>query len=712
MKRSNPKGIGTARQLKGYLTRPSLVGRMLTVLLVWGMLFYLLSLGIGWFTAHQALQDNSRQQALDAVSKLDEYGTPLYVSASGMNRLLEQKLSAMTNLVYVSYYSASGKELMARYVREDVAVESIPPLSYKQVSQFSNAKHGKQHLFAEYEDNSSVVRLVVPIWVRSLSGDGLLAFDMSEQSEKVQLIGYMDFALDFDHYRQQLWINMGQGSFVLALVFLLSLLAGRFVITRTLAPLARLKEPLEKLAEGKINQPLQSEELEELQPITLAMNHAIESLQERDQELQRIAATDPLTGLLSRNAFSGNVERVLETVSESVLIFVDLDDFKSINDKLGHVAGDRLLVEVASLLTHCVPLEALVGRFGGDEFSVLLPNTDQQEGVNVAEAILSGFRNYQFYQGGVSFNIYCSIGVAAYRGGGAEHFWNLADKACFKAKTLGRNRYHVSDSISGQVEEEIRWADMLRDALSHDHFEVLFQPVITTDERKLVQYELLLRLRYGDQLFPPSLFFPVAERLGMMLEIDRWMLEKGVPKAAEMAAEYPGVKFRINLSAHIVEDPEFVGRLRSSLEQSPLVAEQLIFEMAENVLMHNLSNVVPVLEKLRALGCMISIDDFAMGLHSFQTLKHLPVSYLKLAGDFVDGWAQLDDVGKCMVRSIRELAAVSGQQLIADNLSIEQDLTLLSELGVPLAQGRYVGAPIGLNAARMQMNSAGGEEFE
>ncbi|WP_426416060.1 bifunctional diguanylate cyclase/phosphodiesterase [Aestuariirhabdus sp. LZHN29] len=687
------------------LLRPSLVGRILTVLLVWGGLFFLLSVGVGWYTAQEALQHNARQQALDAIPKLDELGTPIYASA-GVGEILSSEFSAIPDLVYARYYSASGKELMAQYLRDGVQEVALPPLTYKQLLSLGDTSGEKPYLFAPYAQSDSVVRMVVPIWIRSLSGDGLLAFDMDAAKETVQLIGYMDYALDFSLYQQQLWEKIGKGGVLLALGFLLSVLAGRWVIQYTLRPLARLKEPLQRLAEGEINQPLRSEELQELQPITRAMNHAIESLQERDMELQRIASIDPLTGLLSRGTFSKEMASVVERVGDCVLLFVDLDQFKTVNDRLGHAAGDRLLVEVAALLTRCVPLEALVGRYGGDEFCVLLPNTDQSEGVDVAEAIIRGFRDYEFYQGAQSFSIYCSLGVAACRDGGAEQLWSLADKACFKAKSLGRNRYHVSDSMDATSQEQVRWADMLRDALANDRFEVLFQPVVDTQTEQLVQYELLLRLRHGEQLYPPSLFFPVAERLGMMLDIDHWVIERGLPTAANMARENPGVRLRVNLSAHIIEDALLVPRLRQTLEDAGLAPEQLIFEVAESVLMHNLSAVVPVLEQLRALGCQLSVDNFAMGLRSFQALKQLPISYLKLAGDFVDGWSRLDEVGRTMVGAIRDLASASGQQLIADNLSSERDLELLQELGVPFAQGRYIGAPIGLSAAQIELGTS------
>ncbi|RRJ83695.1 putative bifunctional diguanylate cyclase/phosphodiesterase [Aestuariirhabdus litorea] len=680
------------------LLRPSLVGRILTVLLVWGGLLFLLSIGVGWYTAQEALQHNARQQALGVVSKLDELGTPLYATA-GASGLLSTEFSAMPNLVYVRYYSASGKELMAQYLRQGTDEHRLPPLTYQQQLQLGDTSGDKPYLFAPYEASSAVVRMVVPIWIRSLSGDGLLAFDMEEARERVQLIGYMDFALDFSPYQQQLWEKIGKGGLLLGLGFLLTVLAGRWVIQYTLRPLAQLKEPLQRLADGEINQPLRSEELLELQPITRAMNHAIESLQERDIELKRIASIDPLTGLLSRSTFATEMESQVERVGNCVLLFVDLDKFKAVNDRLGHSAGDRLLVEVAALLTRCVPVEALVGRFGGDEFCVLLPNTDQPEGVDVAEAIIRGFREYEFYYGTQSFSIYCSIGVAACRGRGAEQLWNLADKACFKAKSLGRNRYHVSDTLDATSQEQLRWAEMLRTALANDQFEMLFQPVMDIRSQELVQYELLLRMRHGDQLYPPNLFFPVAERLGMMLDIDRWVLERGLPGAAAMAKERPGVSLRVNLSAHIIEDELMVPRLRETLEHVGLAPEQLVFEVAETVLMHNLSEVVPVLEKLRALGCRLSVDNFAMGLRSFQTLKQLPVSYLKLAGDFVDGWARLDEVGRTMVGAILQLANTSGQQLIADNLTSEGDLKLLKELGVPFAQGRFVGAPVGLSTA-------------
>ncbi|MCL6415200.1 EAL domain-containing protein [Aestuariirhabdus sp. Z084] len=705
-------GVRPKRPQTGWsraLFRPSLIGRILMVLLIWGGVFFVLSVGVGWYTAQEALEHNARHQALDVATKLDELGTPLYTTAGG-NGLLRGAFSSITDLVYVRYYSASGKELMAQYLRDDVQLKDLPPLSYAQLLQLGDITGDKPHLVAPFPASGSVVRMVSPIWIRSLSDDGLLAFDMEDVGEKVQLIGFMDYALDYSLYQQQLWQKIGQGGLLLALGFLISLLVARWVITNTLRPLAQLKEPLQRLADGEINQPLRSEELLELQPITRAMNHAIESLQDRDVELKRMASIDPLTGLLSRATFSSRLDAIVEQMGDCVLLFVDLDNFKAVNDRLGHAAGDRLLVEVAGLLTRSVPMEALVGRYGGDEFCVLLPNTDQTEGVDIAEAIIRAFRDYEFYLGAQDFKIYCSIGVAACREGGAEQLWSLADKACFKAKSLGRNRYHVSDSMDSQSQEQVRWAEMLRDALSHDRLEMLFQPVVDTRSQKLVQYELLLRLRHGEQLYPPSLFFPVAERLGMMLDIDRWVLERGLSSAASMAQERSGVSLRINLSAHIIEDDLLVPRLRETLKTAGLAPERLIFEVSESILMHNLATVVPVLEKLRALGCQLSVDNFAMGLRSFQTLKSLPISYLKLAGDFVDGWEQLDEVGCAMVKSIRELALASGQQLIADNLSSERDLQLLQKLGVPFAQGRFVGAPVGLQSANMASGS--GEEIE
>lgn len=421
-----------------------------------------------------------------------------------------------------------------------------------------------------------------------------------------------------------------------------------------------------------------------------------------EQQLTYQAEHDSLTGLYNRHYFQEELERLVARVARSgasaALLYIDLDQFKYINDTLGHAAGDRLLLEATYLLREHVREGDLLARFGGDEFTLLFYNIDAEDAEISAQKIRKLFEDYAYYDSGNSFNVTCSIGVALIDNNShsADESLAQADLACNLAKTRGRNRvyvYNPEDRDKLGMAEDMGWAARVREVLDNDRFQMVYQPIVGVEDGKLHSYEVLLRMPFDDgQIILPGGFMPAAERFGLIHAIDRWMVAKAIRTLAEERRLGRAIRFAVNLSGRAFEDESLLPLIRAAISESGLDPSSLTFEITETAAIANLNAATRFITSLREIGCRFALDDFGSGFCSFTYLKHLPVDTLKIDGSFVQGLANAP-VDQAMVLSMNQVAHALGKKTIAESVENEETLILLREFGVDYAQGHFIGRP-------------------
>ena len=372
-----------------------------------------------------------------------------------------------------------------------------------------------------------------------------------------------------------------------------------------------------------------------------------------------------------------------------------------VNDTAGHSAGDEMLRQIAVLLKTRIRSRDTLARLGGDEFSLLLENCSLGNAIEVAEDLVATIGDFRFNWAERRFGIGVSIGVVPVTVDISDRaeLMTRADVACFTAKDLGRNRVYVyqpEDSELLRRHREILRAAQLRDALEQGLFRLYAQPIrdiVDHARGRIVHHEVLVRLLGEDgELMPPGAFIPAAERFGVMVELDRWIVREALRQYGDLynAGEGPGIA--INLSGSSLGDDRLVSFLRAELASSGVSARQVCFEVTETTAINRLPLAQRLIGELRGLGCRFALDDFGSGLSSFAYLKHLPVDYLKIDGCFVRDMHR-DEVDRAMVKAINEIGHIMGIATVAEWVETEQTLAAVRRLGVDFAQGYALGPP-------------------
>lgn len=418
------------------------------------------------------------------------------------------------------------------------------------------------------------------------------------------------------------------------------------------------------------------------------------------------ASHDALTGLVNRREFETRLANALDGLSvrpgEHGLMFIDLDQFKVVNDTSGHAAGDQLLKQTSALLQENLRPGDLLARLGGDEFGVLLQNCDANSAIGMAERLRLVVQELRFVWNECAFSISASIGlVHVAQANAMEATLRAADMACYMAKEKGRNRVQVylpSDSELVQRVGEMAWVQRIRNGLDEQRFCLFAQEIrsLARDEPDRLRIELLLRLRDEDgELVQPGSFMPAAERYGLMPLIDRWVVQNALALlAGRLNAAEPTrlTSCAINLSGSTFGDDEFVEFVRRQFEIHSVPPGMICFEITETSAIANLPSAKRFIQALKKLGCRFSLDDFGTGMSSFSYLKHLPVDLIKIDGSFVTEMLN-SRIDRAMVEMIVHVAKVMGKRTIAEFVETDEILAGLREIGVDYAQGYAIGMP-------------------
>ncbi len=432
--------------------------------------------------------------------------------------------------------------------------------------------------------------------------------------------------------------------------------------------------------------------------------------------IHHLAYHDPLTGLVNRHEFDRRLQEALRSAREGeethVVLYLDLDQFKVINDTCGHQAGDQLLSQLALVLRDKIRSHDTLARLGGDEFGLLLEGCPLDQAQQIAEGLRKAVANFRFVWEDKTFSIGVSIGMTPItaEARGVAEVLSAADMACYTAKDKGRNRVHVyldDDSELQHRHNEMRWVARIKEALERERFVLYRQPMLSleTGQGERLHSEFLVRmLDDDDKLILPGAFIPAAERYGIMTLLDRWVVKAAIEHLATQYREVQDLDamgiFFINLSGASLDDSEFFAYLRQLLEDNELPPQILCFEITETAAISNLQLAVDFIHGIRDLGCSFALDDFGSGLSSFSYLKAIPVDYLKIDGGFVRDIVG-DPMNYAIVQAVNEIGHVAGLRTIAEFVENETVLATLQTIGVDLAQGFGIALPQAIDDERL-----------
>jgi len=435
--------------------------------------------------------------------------------------------------------------------------------------------------------------------------------------------------------------------------------------------------------------------------------------------LQHMADHDGLTGLYNRSYFTSELERVVERARRGndercVLLYLDLDHFKYVNDTLGHAAGDRLLIKVTSLLTQRARKSDLVARMGGDEFTLLAYNVEPDSLMTMADDLRNRLADICYTEAGQAVTIGCSVGVARITAQTESAARALADAdlACHLAKRGGRNRVHLFSETdvdrAKSMTLDMGWSSRIRHAIENNRFTLACQPIVNTRSSDILAYEVLIRmLDDNGELIMPGGFLPAAERFGLSVDIDRWVIINAIQALAQQRRVLSGLSYSINLSAQTLGNNDIVGVIEQNLKSTGLEPSALIFEVTETVAISDMTIATDVLSRLKSLGCRTALDDFGSGMSSFAYLQELPVDIVKIDGRFVRNLAS-NPVDQAVVKAMNEIAHALGKKTVAEFVEDEESFRILGKIGVDYSQGYYLGRPKVTQPCQAIADRAGG----
>jgi Amt family ammonium transporter len=458
-----------------------------------------------------------------------------------------------------------------------------------------------------------------------------------------------------------------------------------------------LKEILEAGADDYIAKPYHPGLLDVRLAVAEAAVKDIAERRRLESDLAFLAEHDPLTKLFNRRRLPiavGDAVAAARDGRPGALLYIDLDNFKVVNDTLGHDAGDRLLLTVADILRHAVRKDDVLVRFGGDEFVIILPDCAVQDALHIGEKLRANIDSLIFSEGGRSFRIGASIGVSPIDGTKEPaDVIGVADAACYAAKSGGRNRVELHQESGGALEALVadsNWSARIKDAMDAGTLSIYFQPVVSLAARSVYFHEVLLRLadREGSGPVHPAAFMSSVRRSGLAARLDRFV----IARAVESLRSEPAACLSINISGSSFAAGDFTDYVSDTLTRCEVRPERIIFELTEDEVIANLREAQAVMSNLRARGFRFALDDFGAGTSSLNYLKILPIDMIKVDGSFVRQ-LDTDPFSQAVVRAVRALASALQIQVVAEYVETETIYDLLREMGVDHMQGYLAGVP-------------------
>jgi diguanylate cyclase (GGDEF)-like protein len=423
------------------------------------------------------------------------------------------------------------------------------------------------------------------------------------------------------------------------------------------------------------------------------------------RKMDYLATHDPLTGLVNRREFERRLQRAIDDSAggrtEHALCYLDLDQFKIVNDTCGHVAGDELLRSLAVILKGRMRQTDTLARLGGDEFGVLLERCESADALRITGELRALVQDFRFAWDDKTFALGVSIGVVSIDGhaGDVATALSAADTACYMAKDAGRNRVHhfkPNDIELAQRQGEMQWIARIQRALDEQRLELACQRIVpvATDSDGRTHLEVLVRMRDEQGgVVPPGAFLPAAERYNLMPTVDRWIVGATLDALAGQPQALEQMEFcSINLSGNSVGEEDFLDFITARLASSGVPPEKICFEITETAAVANLTHAVAFISALREQGCRFALDDFGSGMSSFAYLKTLPVDFLKIDGNFVRDMTE-DPIDRAMVSAINQVGHVMGIRTIAEFVENSGILGALRGIGVDYAQGMGIASP-------------------
>ncbi len=438
---------------------------------------------------------------------------------------------------------------------------------------------------------------------------------------------------------------------------------------------------------------------------TMILSVGLDTTQTRaaEQRIVWMAEHDPLTDLCNRRKFTEELEKSLQTAirykHKSTLLLLDLDRFKDINDTSGHRAGDEALKLVAKTLNRVTRFTDFVARLSGDEFAVIMPESDDAGAITLSKKILAELSAIHLNYESVRHTISASIGIVNFplQDATTNELMGFADLAMYRAKDNGKGRYHIfslDDRSREQLQTRVYWKQRIEEALENHLFVLYFQPILNMSSHKIQHYEVLIRMRdpKTNEITLPGKFIEIAEEVGLIQSIDHYVLHHSIKKLAELQQQGRNVEFAINLSGAVVDTPVLLPYLKKLIKRFDVDPSALIFEVTETVAVSNLYQAKLMMTAIKALGCRFSLDDFGVGFASFNYMRELPIDIIKIDGIFIKN-LDINTDDQLFVKALIDVAKGLGRKTIAEYVENEAIFDILQTYGVDFAQGFYIGKP-------------------
>ena len=437
---------------------------------------------------------------------------------------------------------------------------------------------------------------------------------------------------------------------------------------------------------------------EEGNQVILSIGSDLTHRKEAENAMHWLAHNDSLTGIGNRRAFQEDLKHAIQSKSYGALAFIDVNHFKQINDLQGHSVGDQVLINIANTLKEETRSNDYISRLAGDEFMVIMCRVNEEVIDGLLNKLLAALNSFVTLEDGTKLPYTVSIGVALFpqHASDEQNLIVKADLAMYQAKKAGLGRWHVfnpeEDDFSN-LHEDSRRIHSLKKAIEDSRMQLYYQPILKLDEIVISHYEVLLRMvdEKGNLVFPGS-FIPAAERMGLIREVDEWVLGHALQQLALHLPSMPDLKFTVNISAPSLQSQDFPKILQQALWDSGVPASQLLIELTETAYIDNFDQVLKNLKQVDKLGVAIALDDFGVGFSSFSYLKKMPLSYVKLDGSYVKDLLNVPE-DQVFVESVSKMVQAFGMKTIAEFVGDEATCKRLLELGVSYGQGFFIGQP-------------------